>query len=75
MNTEQINRHQFIKDNVEVQLDNNKLIKEAKWKVRYNEGEVIRCYQELELAKLALKQLENGLDYEPQLQYVFSGLL
>ena len=64
MVTEQINRLQFIKDNIEVQLDNDKLIKEAKWKVNYYEGEVIRIYQELELAKLALKQL----DYEPQLQ-------
>ena len=68
MNTKQKDRRQFIKDNIEVQLNNDKLIKEAKWKVRFNEGEVIRCYQELELAKLALKQLENGLDYEPQLQ-------
>tara|TARA_R100001244_G_scaffold118774_1_gene88487 strand:+ start:1330 stop:1509 length:180 start_codon:yes stop_codon:yes gene_type:complete len=57
MEIEQINRLQFIKDNVEVKLDKDKLIKEAKWKVRFYEGEVIRIYQELELAKLALKQL------------------
>ena len=68
MNTEQIIRQQFIKDNIEVALDKDKLLKEAKWQVTFHEREVIRSYERLELAKAALKQLEDKLGYETQLQ-------
>lgn len=67
MNTEQYQRQQFIKDNIDVNLDHNKLIEEAKWKVEFYEKEVVKAYQNLELSKLAVKQLKNRLDYETQL--------
>ncbi len=67
MNTEQIQRQQFIKDNIDVNLDHNKLIEEAEWKVEFYEKEVVKAYQNLELSKLALNQLKNRLDYETQL--------
>ena len=67
MNTEQIQRQQFIKDNIDVNLDQNKLIEEAEWKVDFYERQVIKAYQELQLSKLAVKQLKNRLDYETQL--------
>nr|BAR35561.1 hypothetical protein [uncultured Mediterranean phage uvMED] len=67
MNTEQYQRQQFIKDNIDVNLDYNKLIEEAEWKVEFYEKEVVKAYQNLELSKLAVKQLKNRLDYETQL--------
>ena len=67
MNTEQIIRQQFIKDNIEVALDKDNLLKEAKWQVTFHEREVIRSYERVELAKAALKQLEDNLGYETQL--------
>jgi|TARA_R110002020_G_scaffold121663_5_gene276459 hypothetical protein len=67
MNTEQYQRQQFIKDNIDVNLDHNKLIEEAEWKVEFYEKEVVKAYQNLELSKLAVKQLKNRLDYETQL--------
>ena len=70
MNTEQIIRQQFIKDNIEVALDKDNLLKEAKWQVTFHEREVIRSYERLELAKAALKQLEDKLGYETQLQQI-----
>tara|TARA_R100000781_G_scaffold10857_1_gene10135 strand:+ start:1158 stop:1358 length:201 start_codon:yes stop_codon:yes gene_type:complete len=66
MNTELLVRQQFIKDNIDVNLDKDTLLKEAQWQVTFYEKEVIRSYEKLELAKLALKQLESG--YEAQLQ-------
>lgn len=67
MNTEQYQRQQFIKDKIDVNLDHNKLIEEAEWKVEFYEKEVVKAYQNLELSKLAVKQLKNRLDYETQL--------
>ena len=67
MNTEQYQWQQFIKDNIDVNLDHNKLIEEAEWKVEFYEKEVVKAYQNLELSKLAVKQLKNRLDYETQL--------
>jgi hypothetical protein len=67
MNTEQFQRQQFIKDNIDVNIDHNKLIEEAEWKVEFYEKEVVKAYQNLELSKLALNQLKNTLGYETQL--------
>ena len=62
MNTELINnpekRQKFIKDNITVQLDNHKLLKDAEWNVDFYEKEVIKSFERLELAKLALIQLK-----------------
>tara|TARA_R100000656_G_scaffold109660_1_gene81676 strand:+ start:258 stop:461 length:204 start_codon:yes stop_codon:yes gene_type:complete len=55
-NTEK--RQNFIKDNITVQLDYHKLIKEAEWNVEFYEKELIRTFEKLELAKLALIQLK-----------------
>jgi len=51
-------RQKFIKDNIAVQLDNQKLLKDAEWNVEFYEKEVIRAFERLELAKLALIQLK-----------------
>ena len=61
-------RQQFIKDNIEVTIDKQKLIEEAEWKVAFHEKEVIRSYESLQLAKLALKQLKYRYNYGSQLQ-------
>jgi hypothetical protein len=66
MDTKQIDRQEFIKDNIQVNLDKQKLLEEAEWKVRFHEKEVINAYQNLELSKMALRQLQLG--YEAQLQ-------
>ena len=62
MNTELLDnpkkRQKFIKDNIAVQLDNQKFLKEAEWNVSFYEKEVIRAFERLELAKLALIQLK-----------------
>ena len=62
MNTELLEnpekRQKFIKDNINVQLDNHKLLKDAEWNVDFYEKEVIRAFERLELAKLALIQLK-----------------
>tara|TARA_R100000656_G_scaffold74760_1_gene55488 strand:- start:514 stop:717 length:204 start_codon:yes stop_codon:yes gene_type:complete len=62
MNTELLDnpkkRQKFIKDNIAVQLDNQKLLKEAEWNVQFYEKEVIQTFERLELAKLALIQLK-----------------
>jgi len=55
-NTEK--RQKFIKDNIAVQLDNHKLLKDAEWNVQFYEKEVIKSFERLELAKLALIQLK-----------------
>jgi len=51
-------RQKFIKDNIAVQLDNHKLLEDAEWNVEFYEKEVIRAFERLELAKLALIQLK-----------------
>ena len=51
-------RQKFIKDNITVQLDNHKLLKDAEWNVQFYEKEVIKAFERLELAKLALIQLK-----------------
>tara|TARA_R110002020_G_scaffold190290_1_gene389772 strand:+ start:1881 stop:2084 length:204 start_codon:yes stop_codon:yes gene_type:complete len=51
-------RQKFIKDNINVQLDNQKLLKEAQWNVQFYEKEVIKSFERLELAKLSLIQLK-----------------
>tara|TARA_R100001244_G_C5153086_1_gene129972 strand:+ start:622 stop:825 length:204 start_codon:yes stop_codon:yes gene_type:complete len=51
-------RQKFIKDNITVQLDNQKFLKEAEWNVQFYEKELIRAFERLELAKLALIQLK-----------------
>lgn len=61
-------RQRFIKDNIEVTIDKQKLIEEAEWKVGFHEKEVIRSFEQLELAKLALKQLKYRYEYSSQLQ-------
>jgi hypothetical protein len=61
-------RQRFIKDNIEVTIDKQKLIEEAEWKVGFYEKEVIKSFEQLELAKLALKQLKYRYEYSSQLQ-------
>lgn len=61
-------RQRFIKDNIEVTIDKQKLIEEAEWKVGFYEKEVIKSFEQLELAKLALKQLKYRYNYGSQLQ-------
>ena len=51
-------RQKFIKDNITVQLNNQKLLKEAEWNVSYYEKELIKSFERLELAKLSLIQLK-----------------
>tara|TARA_R110002167_G_scaffold33215_1_gene106797 strand:+ start:1793 stop:1996 length:204 start_codon:yes stop_codon:yes gene_type:complete len=51
-------RQKFIKDNITVQLDNQKLLKDAEWNVEFYEREIIRDFERLELAKLTLIQLK-----------------
>tara|TARA_R110002051_G_C8518453_1_gene467537 strand:+ start:473 stop:676 length:204 start_codon:yes stop_codon:yes gene_type:complete len=51
-------RQKFIKDNIDVQLDNQKFLKEAEWNVQFYEKELIRAFERLELAKLSLIQLK-----------------
>ena len=50
-------RQEFIKDNINVQLDKQKLLKDAEWNVEFYEREIIRAFERLELAKLTLIQL------------------
>ena len=42
-------RQKFIKDNIDVQLDNQKFLKEAEWNVQFYEKELIRAFERLEL--------------------------
>ncbi len=65
---DQEERQRFIKDNIEVTIDKQKLIEEAEWKVGFYEKEVIKSFEQLELAKLALKQLKYRYNYGSQLQ-------
>ena len=62
MNTELLEntekRQKFIKDNIAVKLDNQKLFEEAEWNVQFYEKEVIKAFERLELAKLSLIQLK-----------------
>ena len=51
-------RQEFIKDNINVQLDKQKLLKDAEWNVEFYEREIIRDFERLELAKLTLIQLK-----------------
>lgn len=51
-------RQKFIKDNITVQLDKEKLLKDAEWNVEFYEREIIRDFERLELAKLTLIQLK-----------------
>ena len=51
-------RQKFIKDNINVQLDKQKLLKDAEWNVEFYEREIIRDFERLELAKLTLIQLK-----------------
>ena len=51
-------RQKFIKDNINVQLNKEKLLKDAEWNVEFYEREIIRDFERLELAKLTLIQLK-----------------
>ena len=61
MNTELLEnpekRQRFIKDNIDVELNNQKFLTEAEWNVDFYEKELIKAFERLELAKLALIQL------------------
>ncbi len=64
MKTEQKDRQEFIKDNIQVTTDDQKLLDDAKWQVEYYEKELIQTYQRLELAKVTLKSLEGSVLYK-----------
>ena len=51
-------RQKFIKDNINVKLNKEKLLKDAEWNVEFYEREIIRDFERLELAKLTLIQLK-----------------
>ena len=62
---EKLNRQKYIKDNIDVKLDMNQLIEEAKWQVEFYEKEVIRSANALHQRRLALQALyEQKLNRE-----------
>lgn len=54
---EQINRQKYIKDNIDVNLDIEKLIEEATWQVDFYERELVKVASTLHSRRVALKGL------------------